>query len=99
MNFFGGTFFAGGKRVEFGESEFLVFAAVGTEPRVDEVEFVLFVVKAHERAIGGEVEVESAFGTGFADAFADSVVGLALDLFSELFEFSFGERSEGRLEA
>jgi hypothetical protein len=60
---------------------------------------LLFVAQTEEGAVGGEVEVESALGAGLADAFADSVVFLALDVRGELFEFGFGERSEGGLEA
>ena len=101
VDFFGGavlaarTTAAGGDGVELGEGEFLA----RSDPGVDEIEAVLLFVQAHERAVGGEVEVESAFGTWFADAFADSVVGLALDVAGELFEFDFGERSEGGLES
>ena len=82
VDFFGGAVLAaratvaGGKGVELGKGEFLAGCDLG----VDEVEPVLFVVQADEGAVGGEVEVESAFGTGFADALAYSVVGLALDV-------------------
>ena len=99
VDFFGGAFFHGDEGVEFGEGEFFPVGALGAEAGVDEVQLVLFIVQAHEGAVGGEVEVESALGARFANAFADSVVGLALDVGGELFEFGFGERSEGWLEA
>ena len=97
VDFFGGAFLQGDEGVEVGEGEFSLLRGLGAEARVDEVEFVLFVVEAHEGAVGGEVEVESALGTGLADALADGVVGLALEGFGELFEFGFGEGSEGWL--
>jgi hypothetical protein len=82
VDFFGGAVLAArataadGEGIELGEGEFLAGGDLG----VDEVEPILFVVQAHEGTVGGEMEVESAFGTCFADAFAYSVVGLALDV-------------------
>jgi hypothetical protein len=55
---------------EFGEGEFLT----GRDARIDQVEFVLFIEQALEGTLGGNVEVESAFGAGLADAFENSGV-------------------------